>query len=333
MADEASEASESPEDAVQRFRGAVGLSIGLAVLGYLVYAVWHGLQATTTEITQFRWALYVPVLMLTLVNYTLRYAKWAYLLRALGIDMPHRANAWAYTAGLGMVISPGKAGELVKPWVVREVTGAPMARTIPALITERLTDGIAVAALAAIGVATFYPENTTLIFGTLLALFVLIGALSIEPLAVGLLGILRRLGPLSRLAGPLEESWRAMRTCVAPGPLVATILLSIVAWWAECVGYWLVFMGLDVDASLSVSTFLYAFATLFGAPSPGGLGMADMALVETAVPLIDTLSEPQAIAAALLVRIATLWVGVVLGAFALMRIDRVIRDAQQTRSP
>jgi len=57
------------------------------------------------------------------------------------------------------VISPGKAGELLKPYVVRARTGVPMATTIPALVTERLTDGIAMLLLASVGITTFAADR------------------------------------------------------------------------------------------------------------------------------------------------------------------------------
>lgn len=322
------EDEDAPRHAMERYRGAIGAALGIAVLGYLGYAVWHGLAETGQELASFSWGLYVPVLGLTLINYGLRYGKWAWLLKRLDVDMPARANLWAFAAGLGMVISPGKAGELVKPWIVREVTGAPMTRTIPALVTERLTDGIAVVILAAFGVGTFYPESTTLILGTLAALALGIVVFSVEWLAEGILEFMGKVPAVDRVAVRLREAYHAMRTCLGPVPLVVTLAMSLAAWFAECVGYWLVFQGLQVDAGLDLSTFLYAFATVFGAPSPGGMGMADVALVEGAINLVDGLGEGKALAAALLVRVATLWFGVLLGAVALVRLDAVIRDGR-----
>jgi uncharacterized membrane protein YbhN (UPF0104 family) len=307
--------------AVGRFRQIAGGAVALAALGYLGYAVWSGLQETAGALGQFNWPLYLPILALTLVNYGLRYAKWAYLLHGLGVRIPHRENLVIFVTGLAMVISPGKAGELIKPYLVRERTGVPIARTLPALVTERLTDGIAVVILAAFGVGTFYAEGAPMIWMTLGAVAVALGAIAYEPLGLLLLGIAGRLPGIGALAPKLTELWQALRTCLAPRALVVTMALSMVAWWAECVGYWLVFRGLAVDAGLDASTFLYAFATVFGAPSPGGLGMADVALVEGSVQLIAGLDEPTALAAALLVRIATLWFGVFLGAILLLRLD------------
>jgi uncharacterized membrane protein YbhN (UPF0104 family) len=43
--------------------------------------------------------------------------------------------------------------------------------------------------------------------------------------------------------------------------------------------------------------------------------------------VVPGITEGQALAASLLVRLATLWFGVVLGALALLRMEHVIKDA------
>ena len=217
---------------------------------------------------------------------------------------------------------------MVKPYLVRVITGANMSRTLPALVAERMTDGIAVIALAAVGVTTYASEHTQLIYATIGIIGLGIAALSIEPLMRGIIRVIGALPVVGRVAERLDEAYTSTRAVLAPGPLVFTIFLSLIAWFAECVGCWVVFRGLGVDASLDVSTFLYAFGTVFGAPSPGGLGMADVALVEGALQLINGITEGQAVAGALLVRVATLWFGVVLGAIALLRMERVIEAAR-----
>lgn len=319
-----------PQDAMVRFRRWGAIAVALSVIGYLGYALWKGLSATTTELASFAWWLYVPILGLTVVNYVLRYVKWAFLLNQLGTPVPHRTNAWIFAAGLAMVISPGKAGELVKPYLVQTVTGTPMLRSVPALIVERGSDGIAVVMLAAWGVSTYYAEATSLIFGTLGVCLALVACLTIRPLMLGLLGLLRHIPFLRTFGLRLTEMYEATWICLRPVPLAITMVLSLAAWMAECVGYWLIFHGLGVTASLDGATFLYAFATVFGAPSPGGMGMADAALAEGAVHLIPAITGPQALAASILVRIATLWFGVGVGAIALLRMERVIAEARES---
>lgn len=318
-----------PPDAMIRFRRWAAIAVGLAVLGYLAYAVWTGLSATAIELARFWWPIYGIVLGLTLVNYGLRYVKWHYLLVRLDIRIPHRTNAWIFLTGLAMAISPAKAGELVKPYLLGACVGAPAVRTIPVLVVERGTDGLAVVILAAVGVSTYYADARNLIWGTIAASLVLIVAISIRPLAIGMLHALGRIPVLRKTAERLEEVYEATWTCLRPVPLVITMGLSLVAWFAECVGYWLVFEGLGVHTTVGTATFLYTFATVFGAPSPGGMGMADAALAEGAVRLIPAITGPQALAASILVRFATLWFGVLLGAVGLLRMERMIAEAKE----
>jgi len=304
------------------------VAVAIAALGYVAYAMWSGLRATGSALAEFEWPLYAAVLGLTLANYSLRFWKWSYLLRRVDAGLPVRINAPIFVTGLAMVITPAKAGELVKPWLVKEAAGTAMVRTIPVLVTERVTDGIAVIALAALGVGTYASDSASTLLLAIGTVALGLAALSSENLSMAILRFLARLSLIGRLGDRLVEMYRALRTCVAPGALFVTVVVSLVAWWAECVGYWLVFRGLHVTVSLDLATFLYASATVLGAPSPGGMGLADAGLVEGARALVPGLGAGQAMAAALLVRVATLWFGVVLGALMLLRVDAVIRRAR-----
>jgi uncharacterized membrane protein YbhN (UPF0104 family) len=311
---------------MSRFRRNAAVFVGLAVLGWLAYAMFRGLSDTADELTAFRWPWYAVVLLLTLVNYALRFVKWGWLLGRVGVRIASVPSAWIFVAGLAMVITPGKAGELVKPLLVREVTGAPLERTIPVLVVERLTDGIAIVALAALGVSTYASDGIPLMVATVVAIAAMLGVMASRTLSMGIVGLIARLPILGGLAPRLEAAWLALRTCLSPGAFVFTMALSMVAWWAECVGCWLVFLGLDAtSATLDMATFIYAFATVFGAPSPGGMGMADAAIAEGALQIVPGLGGGEAVAAALLIRVATLWFGVALGGLAMLRIDAVLR--------
>lgn len=315
---------------MQRFRRWAAWAVALSVLGYLAYALYRGFDQTAAELAGYPWWTMVPVLALTLANYGLRYLKWHYLLGRLGIHIPHRHDAPIFLAGLAMVISPAKAGEVVKPWLVKVIDGAPMTRTLPVLVAERGTDGIAVVILAAIGVTTYAADKAHLIGLTLLAIALMLGALASDTVSRGMIGLLAKIPGVGRIADRLDVAYTATRTVLSPGPLLAAIALSLAAWWAECLGAWIVFQALDMPATVDLSTFLYAFSTVFGAPSPGGLGMADVALAEGAMGLMPSVSAGQALAATLLIRVATLWFGVVLGAIALMRMEHVIADARRS---
>ena len=309
---------------VQRFGRWLAWGIGVAVLLYLAGSVWAGVRDVGEALARFAWLLYIPVLLLTLVNYGLRFWKWHYLLGRLGVHVPVRENLIIFASGLAMVVSPAKAGEVLKPYLVRVRTGAPMAQTLPALVTERLTDGIATLILAAISVGTYASDRAWVVFGLIGMVAVGIAVLSHEGLSLTLLRGAERIPGVHRLASKLEILYRAMRVCVAPVPLLLTVGASMIAWGAECVGYLLVFRGFGLDVSLDLCTFLYAFATVLGGFMPGGLGVADGALVGGSLQFVEGLSHADAVASALLIRAATLWFGELLGALAMLRVPALL---------
>lgn len=309
---------------VKRFRRWVIGAVAFGALFFLGGSLWAGLRPMQDQLSRFQWALAVPIVGLTLLNYGLRFLKWRYLLQRVGVKLPFWEDATTFAAGLAMVISPGKAGELLKPYVVRARTGTPMARTIPVLITERLTDGIAMLILAGLSVTTYAADRAHYI--TIPAVLTALGlaVLASERLTGLCLRLLERIPGLRRLAPKVSVLLSAMRTCTAPAPLLLTVLLSLVAWGAECVGFLLTFWGLGLDPGLEVAVFLYAFATVAGGAMPGGLGVADTALAGGAIALIPDIPEAAAVAAAMLIRLATLWLGVGLGAAALFRVSSML---------
>ena len=301
------------------------VAIAVGALLYLGGAVAADLDRVGDSLEQFQWGVLVPVCALTFLNYGLRFVKWHYLLKRLGVDMPLGENAWNFTSGLAMVISPGKAGELLKPYVVRERTGVPMATTIPALVTERLTDGIAMLILAGISVGAYAADKVHYL--TIPAAIIGLGLLVLahEGLSLWSVRLLAKIPGLQKVAASMEEMLISLRRCVAPWPLFLTIVLSIIAWGAECYGYQLVFKGLGYDnVGLDVCVFLYAFATVAGGAMPGGLGVADGVLAGGATTLIQGITQPVSVAAAILIRVCTLWIGVAIGAVALFRVSNML---------
>jgi uncharacterized protein (TIRG00374 family) len=109
-----------------------------------------------------------------------------------------------------------------------------------------------------------------------------------------------------------------MRFLLRPTLLVQATLLGTLAWFCECLGFWIVLHGLGLHEPVARVTFIYALSTLVGALLllPGGLGGTEGSMV--AMLGADGISRPQAVAATFLTRIATLWFAVLLGAFVLL---------------
>jgi uncharacterized membrane protein YbhN (UPF0104 family) len=261
------------------------------------------------------------VLALSLVNYVLRYVRWEIYLSRLGVPLPRLQSLAVFLIGFLLSVTPGKAGELGKAWLVRELGGGPALRVVPAVLAERVTDLLGVLVLIALGVLPF--QGGPWIAGLLLSgLAAVVLAFTWRPLA----GLVFRLAARLPLVGPripaMAEMYETLRSLLAPGLLLGAMVLAVVAWGAEGVGFWLVVRTYAPDSSLLAGIFNYTGANVIGSLSmlPGGLGAAEGSM--TALLHAQGLDTADANLITLVVRGATLWFAVVLGLLALPFVAR-----------
>jgi uncharacterized protein (TIRG00374 family) len=293
---------------------ALGVVVGVALMLYSDSAALVG------SLTTFDAAVLAPVIGLSLAGYAVRIAKWEIYLRRLGISLAPADSALVFLSGLVMSITPGKIGEVLKSFLLKESHGLPLARTAPVVVAERLTDLVALLVLASGGVASSGHGVGVLVVAAALIVAAL-GLIAWPAASRGAIALCGRLPLLERVAPRLDEAYRAMADLLGPRTLLATTALSVVAWGAEAVGTWLVLNAFPgVDASLGEATFVYALATVAGAVSmlPGGLGLTEGSMIALLFGVFKVVPTRQvATAATLLVRFCTLWLGVLVGALAL----------------
>jgi glycosyltransferase 2 family protein len=314
----------------------IGRKVALsAILGALVFAalsLFTDIRAVGDSLAGFGWTALWLILGWTIFNYVLRWLKWDYYLRKLGMGdgVSYTDSGLLFTSGMIMAVTPGKIGEVFKSYLLKRVNGTPISASAPIVMAERLTDGLGMLLLMAVGLNLYPPARP--LFWLLLALGVIgIAALQYRPAALWLLDRVDRVPGLKR-AGPAARafyestfallSWRLL--------LVSTIL-SIVSWGGECIAFYYVLTGFGIEPSfdlLLIATFVFAASTLFGLVSflPGGLGTSEASSVALLVALIPAMALPVATAATIMIRFCTLWFGVSLGVLALLIFERRYRD-------
>ena len=259
-----------------------------------------------------RWI--APILLLTLANYALRFLKWQGMLMAVGVRIPWVGSARVFLACFAMVVTPFRLGEAYKLVFLKRLYNAPMLQTGPVLILERLTDAAAVLAL---GLWYFDRQwGLPLVSGAAILGALLLGVVGSQPRPRHiLLGILGRLPFFRDRAVALDQALQHNAALLRPRILAPALLLSLLAWWSECMGLALVLRGLAAPLAVGDATWVYALATALGNLTflPGGLGSTEASLVLWLRSL--DLSNEIALAATLLVRVATLWFAVLLGLF------------------
>ncbi|MEA2529354.1 MAG: glycosyltransferase 2 family protein [Thermomicrobiales bacterium] len=287
----------------------------------------------------FNWWLMIPMLVLTVWNYGGRFVKWQMYVRALGIELPAGLSARIFLSGFAMSLTPGKVGELVKAIYVRRATGAPVNRTSAVVAAERITDALAMLILAAIGAAEYAYGRPLL---AVVAGLGVAGILLLQRPDLLMRQIERAtdLPLLGRVAAHAQAFVDASGTLFRPGMLLRAVGLGVISWTGECVAFFLVLIGLGVDPSprlLLIATFILAVSSLAGGASmlPGGLGVADAGIAGLLVLTLNDegMSHTTAAAATILIRFATLWFAVILGALVLANLERRWLRAEGSDQP
>ncbi len=297
-------------------------SLVFALLVYMALVLYGDWQALSLTLADFPWAWLPAILGLTLVNYVGRLLKWYWYLRLIQVPIAFGPSARVFGVGMLMVMTPGKVGEFLKSYMVRNVTGTPMAVTAPVVLAERMTDGLAMLILSGVGLLAFQDPTTRWI--ALLALGALsvgILAIQVRPMALGLLALGRRMPLVRRFADSLTDFYESSYRLFRPRNLAVAVGIGVVSWLCEGLAYYLVLRGIGLpggpDAALA-AVFIFSISTVIGAmvATPGGLGGTEGSLVALSTQLLG-LGRTPATAAALLVRFATLWFGVLIGLICL----------------
>lgn len=325
---------------LERYARRLIAGIVFAVLVASALALFGDLRDLGDAFRDFDWWLTVPILLLTCFNYGLRWVKWEIYLRVLSLPRPSRWDSvFVYLSAFSMSVTPGKVGELIKAVLMRRLTGAPVARTTAIIAAERVTDGLAMLTLAAVGLLEFTYGRTLLAVSFVIAVAVIL-VLQRPALTAW---VIARTGKLPLVGGLVEHLggfFSASNVLFRPRLVAGMVALGVISWFAECVAFFLVLWGLGFDASwrlLLIATFVLAVSSVFGAVSmlPGGLGVAEASVAGMLLILLegDGIGRGVATAATLIIRFATLWFAVFLGFAALAIISRKLRKSAVVGRP
>ncbi|MGO9388596.1 MAG: lysylphosphatidylglycerol synthase transmembrane domain-containing protein [Methanobacterium sp.] len=291
-------------------KGKFWLIILFAVVVYLIMGIYANFGNLLLALEKFNW-IYLPLMIiLVTLAYFVRFIKWNFFLRNVDVNLPLKQNLFVFFSGLSMTITPAKAGEIWKGWLIREINGENLSNTVPVVIVDRVTDVIGLIILSLTGIL-YYKSGiyVLLILVILFAAFII--AIKSETISNRLISILEtRAG---RYSGDIKDMHETFKRSLATKYLVGMSLLAVVAWFLECLSIFFVIQGFGQSISLVLSVFLYSFASIVGAVSliPGGLGVAEATL--SGLLVIFGFSSSIAVGAALIIRLGTLWYGAILG--------------------
>lgn len=172
-------------------RMGLGLAQGLAVM--IGLALFADVRAVGQTVTRFHWRYVPAILGLTLFNYALRFVKLHYYVRRIGATrLAWTESLRLFFAGFPLALSPGKIAEPLKAVWLHQASGVPVARGIPVVAAERLSDGLAVLLLSTLGIIA-YPQYWPGFLLVLAGVLGIVAVSQVRPLALWLLTLGERL--------------------------------------------------------------------------------------------------------------------------------------------
>lgn len=240
----------------------------------------------------------VAALTLTAAWLFVRFLRWQFLLRRVGVRLPIRPTLHTYVAGLPGTATPAYIGEAIRGVLLRRRFGVPLRVSLAVLVLERLYDVLALGVLALI-LALFGGRPAT------------IGAsFAVLAVAAGML-----LWPAGRHVGIAPDAMRRLR---GRGTVGVATGLSLVTWAVASLILPVAGAALHVDLSVVQGAAVFAESTLLGALTllPAGFGatgsvaivrLSDLGILLERAVIVVSLLRLTSTGAALLVGSVFLW--------------------------
>ena len=297
-----------------------------SVLVYAALGLLTDAHSMSAALRSFPLATLALMLLLSLGCFLIRAVRWGQLMRLVGHPIGLADALYLQLAGQTMTLTPGRVGEVLKPWLARRVGGMQMTRGVALVFSERVADLIAVCILSIGGLSIVGGNRWVLVAGLAIIAAGTAVASSTWFHSLALRTVERQ--PWARKhhasASAMSET---IRLSLRWRTMLWSVSASVVAWGLEGVGFALCLRALGFSKLGLVSAVsVYAVSTIAGAFTflPGGIGLTEASMAGILIAV--GMAGADAAAATLLTRLATLWWGVGIGWLVLASRPAVLRS-------
>lgn len=292
----------------------IGIIVGVFFTAVLIF----GLDFLKLVNTIRRFELqFIPIILSLIFSAFLgRFIKWQLFLKELDVSICWKDSVRIFFAGLSMTITPGKAGEVFKAFLLKQKFQIDFCRTSSTIVAERLTGLIGAIILSGISIyfsdRGLFTSKFLVLFALLFIFLAIIGLRNRFIILIVTAGMRKTIKKWKRLSALLIFYKTARR--LTREPLFSKcICLSAFSWLCEATILFLALYGLGIKIPWIEALLIYTVSSMTGGLSmlPGGVGAAELSMVS----LLTLLGVDQitALGATLIVRFTTIWFGVMIG--------------------
>jgi len=292
------------------------LAVIVAIALYAVFVIFSDISLLIEKFQNFNFLVLIPAFLLVLTSYFIRGFRWDLFLKTLDIDIPLKKSLSLFFAGLGLSITPGKFGEVIKSHFLKKDHDHSYSKTAPIVFVERYYDLVGILIISIIGI-WFVNIDQTIVFVALTIIIVALVISQQKKIVIKILRKFERVSFLNKFAVKTLEMFETIHILLKPKLYAKSIGYSVTAWLIESLAVFLIFLGFDIDLSLPTVILIFTISSIIGGLSmlPGGIGITEGGMV--GLLLLEGIDYTSAISAVILVRIVTLWFSVIIGLIVL----------------
>jgi len=288
------------------------LVIIASVALYVIFVIFSDISLLVGKFQNFNFLLLIPAFLLVLLSYFIRGYRWDFFLKTLGINISLKNSMSLFFAGLGLSITPGKFGEVIKSHFLKKDHDQSYAKTAPIVFVERYYDLVGILVITIIGI-WFVNIDRTAVFVALPIIIIALITSQQKKIVIRILGRLENFKLFNKFAKKMHETFETVHILLKPKLYAKSVGYSVAAWLIESLAVYLIFLGFEIELSLPSIILIFTISSIIGGLSmlPGGIGITEGGMV--GLLLLEGIDYTSAISAVILVRIVTLWFSVAIG--------------------
>ncbi len=289
-----------------------------SIIVFVLLAFFGGFFNVIGTISHAKLDIYLLAFASVLVGFLLRFIKWDYYIKLLGLKVPLRKNLAVYFSMYSMTITPGNIGRVVAAYTLNRITKIKFINIVPIVTIDIFTDflGFAILAIVAAIYVHQYIAYIAIIDVVLLLPFLFVLN---DWLYKRIKALLNRNKFIKMFTPYGEEYFASQNKLNTPKVYAISLLVTLPAAFLSSMTLYFSLMAIGVIPIISGSVFAYSTSAVFGMVTavPGSIGVTDgslVALVGSTFSLNAALSS----AVTIMSRFADLWFGVILGTIFLL---------------
>ncbi len=284
----------------------------LAITVYTIIVIISDIETLVDHLQSAKIEFILLGVFVVFIGLIPRSFRWYLMIKELGIKVDWKPVIPIYFSGLAFGLSPGRLGEVAKSIYLKRLVDAPIQKTAPTIIVERLLDVIAVLVIS-LSAFLLIGEKHVMIIISFFILLICLFLIYKKTYLIKILNKTQRIPFLGKFSNNLIASIDIIFVLLKPKLFIKMLILSVISWMIESLVVYFVLKAFDIDLSIIRSAFIYVTSSLVGAASflPGGIGTTEGGFI--GLLLLENIPYQEAIGPVIIIRSITLWLLIIFG--------------------